>query len=175
MRLRAPQTQTLAKKRRAALTKVLEKLDWPLLWGEGQPECIVIANGLFAYAIVPARVDWSWNIIKFFGCESVKYGGPNDEVMNAHPLAGQGIECGEFYILRNSKWKRELEEINCCHEQYNSNNWKKIRHYILVLREHVLECLAKAYTVKLTNESRVNLVNILLDQAKEISFWNEGT
>jgi hypothetical protein len=126
----------------------LEKLEWPIVWGPGSPECTLITSGSIANAIIPSRDGWQWSILSFKNCESAKYGGPNDEVIDAHPLSKLGLDCGNFYKLHDSEWKEGLQKINSTHHCYNSNSWVDLNHYILVLREHVLECLATGFSVK---------------------------
>lgn len=45
-----------------------------------------------SYATMASRDDVSpLAIVKFPHCAAVKFGGPNDEVLNGHPLHGKGL------------------------------------------------------------------------------------
>jgi hypothetical protein len=139
----------------------LEKLEWPIVWGPGSPECTLITSNSSTDAIVPSRDGWQWNVITFNECSSAKYGGPNDEVIEAHPLSRFGLDCGNFYMLQNSEWKEELQKINSVHDQYDPRNWIGLNHYILVFRESILECLASGYSVRRYKEEFAEVVSLV--------------
>jgi hypothetical protein len=141
----------------------LEKLECPIIWGEGQPECTLVKTILTAKAIVPSRGDFRWNVITFKNPVSAKHGSPNDEVIDAHPLTEIGLESGEFYILHGSHWKDELKSINSTHPNYDQELWKTMNHYIFVFRESILECIASDFTVYQSGDDYVTVMKKITD------------
>jgi hypothetical protein len=119
----------------------LEAVGWPVLWGSGQPEATVLATGVNVFLVHPARAPGAWAIVRFTRPEGVRYGGPNLEVIEAHPLGSRAIP-GELYILRGSPWHQEMEAMNAVHAQYETERWTRINHYFSFLWDHTFECLA---------------------------------
>jgi hypothetical protein len=93
-----------------------------------------------------------------FECATVKFGSPNDEVLEGHPLHGKGLmPYGAHYVM-NSHWAKELEEINKVHSGYDPERWKDLRHYLLAFHDEMFECLATGHKVETHRTSMKELL-----------------
>lgn len=119
----------------------LEAVGWPVLWGPGQPEATVLASGLEVVLIHPAREPTAWGLVRFVGPESVRYGSPNLEIVDAHPL-GDRAKPGELYVVHGSPWRLAVETMNATHPAYDAAYWSRVRHYFAFLWDYTFECLA---------------------------------
>ena len=120
----------------------LEAVGWPVLWGPGQPEATVIAWGLGVFLIHPGRERTQWGLVRFNQPRGVRYGSPNLEIVDAHPLGGRA-EPGKLYVVHESPWRRATEAMNASHSGYDADDWSRIRHYFAFLWDYTFECLAK--------------------------------
>ncbi|XZF16180.1 hypothetical protein ACTHGU_08580 [Chitinophagaceae bacterium MMS25-I14] len=89
--------------------------------------------------------------VEFKRCYSAKLGSPNDEVLHGHPLYGKGLDYYEPFIVRNSNWVKELENINKVHAGYRPETWKKLNHYLFPFHDTTFECLAFGFEVTVMN------------------------
>ena len=119
----------------------LEPLAWPVPWGSGQPEATVLAWGLGVVLVHPARDPSCWGVVQFVRPQSVRYGSPNLEIAEAHPL-GRKAKPGTLYVVHASPWRRDVESINATHSQYDESYWSSVRHYFAFLWDYTFECLA---------------------------------
>lgn len=71
-----------------------EEINWPVASGWGQPEAIVITDGLDVFLMYPTQAPGRIAIPKFPHGESVKYGSPHDEVFDGWTLSRVGVELG---------------------------------------------------------------------------------
>lgn len=93
-----------------------------------------------------------------FQSATVKFGSPNDEVIHGHPLHGKGLmPYGAHYVV-NSRWARELEEINKVHARFDPDRWKEVKHYLFAFHDETFECLALSHQVELYRTSMRELV-----------------
>jgi hypothetical protein len=100
-------------------------------------------------------------LVEFERCSSVRFGGPNDEVWEGHPLAGKGLEGNTAQIIVNSRWKAEIEKINSVHSQYRPETWTKLNHYVFWFHDDMFECLAKSFKVERADCSMAELLAIV--------------
>lgn len=152
--------------------------DFPVLWDAGAPLPLLIADGHNTFLIFYVRRhDPNWDgtyvtvqdpansnadpmaLVEFNGCRSVKFGAPNDEVHEGHPLAGKGLDSSTAQIARNSKWLAELENINKVHSQYNPNRWRNLKHFVFWFHDNTFECIADDYKVEVYNEALASILS----------------
>jgi hypothetical protein len=87
-------------------------------------------------------------LVDFESCYAAKLGGPNDEVLNGHPLYDKGLAPYSAQRVVNSRWLAELEEINRVHRQYRASMWRDCKHFIFWFHDSVFECIAESFTVE---------------------------
>jgi hypothetical protein len=95
----------------------------------------------------------SLELVEFECCTAFKMGSPNDEVFNGHPLYGRGLDAYRAQEVINSKWLKDLQNINKVHPQYNPSSWTDDHHYILWFHDSTFECIARSYRAEVFNES----------------------
>jgi hypothetical protein len=99
-------------------------------------------------------------LVEFQGA-TVKFGSPNDEVMRGHPLHGKGLMPYAAHHVMNSRWARELEEINKVHSRYDPDHWKDLKHYLFAFHDETFECLARDHKVEVYRTSMKDLVALV--------------
>ena len=82
--------------------------------------------------------------MEFERCYSHRLGGPNDEVIQGHPLNGKGLEAYRAHEIRNSKWLAAERATNSVHSQFREESWTRTKHYFLYFNDECFECLAAA-------------------------------
>ncbi len=144
-----------------------EPFDFPVAWDTGAPMPHLLVSNSHAFLVFYVHVDdpsWdgsyvkvrnpgsdlpeSFAVVEFYGCVSVKFGSPNDEVLHGHSLADSGLEPYSAQIVRNSKWIRELETINKVHPLYKAELWRDLNHYVFWFHDETFECVAESYEVE---------------------------
>lgn len=155
--------------------------EWPVLWNIGAPLPHVVSSGYKTYLMYVADVpdpDWDGTyanviritdtkpiaVVEFLGCESLRFGGPNDEVLSGHPLWGKGLHPYQAHVIANSRWLAEQEKTNSVHAYYNPSRWKTLKHYLLLFHDETFECLAKDYKVEIVTESMEQVVKIVTER-----------
>jgi hypothetical protein len=104
-----------------------------------------------------------WALVEFQSCYVAKLGGPNDEVLNGHPLYGNGLEPYSAQRVVNSRWLAELESINQVHLLYSASMWRDCTHFIFWFHDSVFDCVAESFTVEVHRTS----IRDLLDKVVE--------
>ena len=143
-------------------------VDWRPQWDAGAPLPHVISSGLRTFLIyIVSEPDPSWDgtyanvvdpasetaeplaIVEFKGCYAHKFGGPNDEVIEGHPLNGHGLTAYRAHKVLNSKWLASERAINGVHAAFRPRTWDEIQHYLLFFHDDCFECLTRSYRVEL--------------------------
>jgi hypothetical protein len=100
-------------------------------------------NLLCAYLIsstaVPVR---SVAILKFEVVLHHRFGYPNDEALQGHPLYPFGLKHYGFFTIENSPLISEIEKQNECHRQHRSGIYAKFHHWIVTFHDETLEVIA---------------------------------
>jgi hypothetical protein len=144
--------------------------DWPVKWEIGAPlphiicsehrvfltyllsEPTPLGDGSYT-TIVAATVSGSILIalVEFVGCDAVRFGAPNDEVIQGHRLYGNGLAPYRAHVIANSKWIAELKQINSVHSLYNPANWDDAKNYVLLFHDTTFECIATDHRIEVFN------------------------
>ena len=103
-------------------------------------------------------------LVEFERCGSKKLGSPNEEVFHGHPLYGKGLDGYTAQIVRNSKWLAELEGINQVHERYDSDRWRKLKHFVFWFHDSTFECIAEDYKVEVFHETLAQILARVYDR-----------
>ncbi len=144
-----------------------EPLDLDVMWDSGAPLPHVVSNGLSAVLICFAVVDDAKgdgtrvevadpgdptpvDLLEFTfeGCRAIRFGGPNDEALNGHPLFERGLAGYGPHIVGNSAWIAEQEAINSVHPHHRGGWHELLSHYFFAFHDEVFEAVAKSVAVK---------------------------
>jgi hypothetical protein len=140
--------------------------DLGVSWETGAPMPHLLCAGHRAFLVFllrepdPARASGAAEplaLVEFRGA-TVKLGSPNDEVLHGHPLYGKGLVAYGAHYVMNSRWLRELEEINKVHSRYDPAHWKELKHYLFAFHDETFECLARGHEVQIHRTSMKDLV-----------------
>jgi hypothetical protein len=128
-------------------------------------ECYLITGFGEDVALLCGDVGREGSVLfEFKHNEELRFGGLNDEVFESHPLYGKGMDIYGLFIVRNSRWKRELQAGNAVHTCYSEEWWSGFEHYILRGKEGELSCLARSYGWRVLRES-------ILELREKVAFW----
>jgi hypothetical protein len=94
------------------------------------------------------------------GCYASKFGGPNDEVIEGHPLHGKGLGAYQAHIVANSKWIEEVKLSNSVHPRFSPNSWANAKHYLLLFHDEMFECIASGYKIEVFRASFEDVMEI---------------
>jgi hypothetical protein len=89
--------------------------------------------------VAPVR---SVAILKFEGVLQHRFGYPNDETLQGHPLHQFGLEHYGFFTVENSPLIYEIEKQNECHSQHRPGIYTKFCHWIFTFHDETLEVIA---------------------------------
>jgi hypothetical protein len=92
-------------------------------------------------------------LIRFSFCYASMFGPPNDEAFNGHPLADRSLRPYGAFVIENSSWIRQLEQMNSVHPYHKSERFWARKHYVLSFHDSTFECVADGYTIELHHSS----------------------
>jgi hypothetical protein len=116
-------------------------------------------DGTYVRVVDPTdETEESLALAEFKGSVAVKLGPPNDEVLHGHPLHTRGLAGYGAYVVENSRWLRELIEINRVHERFNPESWHDKRHFLLVFHDETVEAVAREIEVQPVRKSMRELL-----------------
>lgn len=140
------------------------ELDLELMWSTGAPLPHLLANGSKAYLLFLLEdADPSWDgtwvrvvdpaateteqlgLIEFHRVHSTKFGGPNDEAIEGHPLSGKGLNPYRVHQVVNSRWIADEERINSVHAHHRGGWHERLNHYAFCFHDETFECIAEAW------------------------------
>ncbi len=174
--LRLERELALARGDEAALA-----IDWRPKWDVGAPLPHVLASAGRTFLIyMVSEPDPAWDgthvnvidpasdaeeplaIVEFTSCYAHRFGGPNDEVVEGHPLYGKGLEAHRAHEVANSKWLAAEQAINSVHAGYRPQKWKERSHYLLFFHDDCFECLAQGFTIDVARCSFREAVDLVV-------------
>ncbi len=142
-----------------------ETIDFPVQCDVGAPMPVLLANDYNQFLIFytsnsSPQKDTRDNlaIVEFLRCVSVKFGAPNDEILQGHSLYEKGLQPYSVQIVHNSRWLKELEEINKVHSRYNRDFWRSLHHYVFWFHDSTFECVAASYEIQVVHRDLAEVV-----------------
>jgi hypothetical protein len=87
-------------------------------------------------------------LVRFQRCYGHRFGGPNDEVLEGHPLHGRGLDPYRAHRVENSPWIAEERRTNSVHRGFRPETWEGLVHYVLLFHDDMFECIAREHTVE---------------------------
>jgi hypothetical protein len=155
-------------------------INWVPIWSGGAPLPHIFSNGSKVCLVYHIQVtDPEWDgvfttsidansdtayplaLVEFSG-HTFRFGIANDEVFSGLPLWGNGLVSYEAHIIENSKWIEELKQIHKIHPYYNEQNWKDLKHYMLLFKDEIFEVIAEDFKIETFNMSFEALAAIVM-------------
>ena len=73
-------------------------------------------------------------------------------------LYDRGLQGYGAYVIENSRWVRELVEMERVHEAFDSNQWAEAKHFLLVFHDETVEAVARDIEVRTRETSMRELL-----------------
>ena len=107
-------------------------------------------DGTYVTMVSPADADPApFVVIEMWGCQELRFGGPNDEAINGHPLYGRGLDGYRAHEVLNSAWIEDAIKVNSVHPNHSDAPFRELHHYALLFHDEMLEALARGITARL--------------------------
>jgi hypothetical protein len=144
--------------------------DWAYLWDPNDPSPHVLSSALRAYLIYKVN-EWKLSevspysssentiaepviaLVEFTHCDAHRFSNINEEVLTGHPLWGKGLDLYGAHEVIHSQWLAEVQRINMVHKHYNPQQCERLKHYLLIFRDNIFECLADGYKIEVLQDS----------------------
>jgi hypothetical protein len=149
-------------------------------WNTGAPLPHLISNGSRAFVVCYAsQPDPNWDgtyvtvvspsdthesrfvVIELTRCHDVRLGGPNDEALAGHPLYGRGLEGYRAHEVHNSDWIEHVIAVNSVHPQHSAAMFDRLRHFVLLFHDEMLEALATGIEARLVKGTMTTILTDL--------------
>jgi hypothetical protein len=122
-------------------------------WEPNSPAAVLIATdtGLTALALSPHPDDIDENcvVLVWSGTQETVMGAPNDEALQGHRLYERGLAGLTWAgVVEHSERIARLEQDNRVHPQHDAERFSRLHHYILPLKEGIVEVVAETVTVQ---------------------------
>ena len=91
--------------------------------------------------------------IKFDRFAQFKFGNPNDEAINGHPLFEHGLRPYSIQKVIESDWIRELIKMNSVHPYHSDEQFSKFEHFIFFFHDTCFEIVAEGYSIEQNPET----------------------
>lgn len=89
--------------------------------------------------------------LKFVDYQAAKLELLNDEVFDAHPLFGAGLDIVGAFVVRNSRWLASLRAVLATHHGFNDETWVVMRHFLFREKPGDFHCIASGVVVELAD------------------------
>ena len=86
--------------------------------------------------------------VKFDRFAQFKFGNPNDEAIEGHPLYKLGIEPYSIQIVIESEWIKELRIMNSVHPYHKDESFSNYKHFIFFFHDTCFEVVAENYSIE---------------------------
>ncbi|MDR1159161.1 MAG: hypothetical protein LBK69_00830 [Syntrophomonadaceae bacterium] len=107
-------------------------------------------------------VDEGVACIKFKGLTQYKFGAPNDEAIEGHPMYKYGLEAYSFFEVKNSEWIKTLMQMNRVHPCHKDKYFDNCRHFIYFFHDNCFEIVCDSYSYEIINTSiKEALINMI--------------
>jgi hypothetical protein len=158
-----------------------EPFGFPVKWDTGAPLPHLMVNDnrvLLAFLLSEPNPDGTYvrvtspsdegaeplALAEFDFCIAAKLGAPNDEVFKGHPLNGKGLEPYTAQRVVNSRWLKEIKEINSVHRLYRPESWREQTHFIFWFHDSTFECIAQSYKVETYWMGMTELLGLMVER-----------
>jgi hypothetical protein len=134
------------------MTEHVRALDLGVTWEPNAPDAILLSADFgpttLALEAHPNDPDKHCVVLVWTGCRYACMAPPNDEAINGHRLWEKGLQ-GQLWagIVHNSDLIDGLERQNRVHPMHSAALFEGLTHYVLPLKECVVEVVARDLTV----------------------------
>lgn len=90
--------------------------------------------------------------VKFDRFAQFKFGNPNDEAIEGHPLYDLGLEPYSIQKVIDSEWIKKLIKMNSIHPYHKDEQFEKYEHFIFFFHDTCFEIVAEEYSVEKNSE-----------------------
>jgi hypothetical protein len=104
-------------------------------------------------------------IVEFERCLVTKFGYPNDEALQGHPLYQRGLAFYSCYEVLNSSWLAEIDAQN--RQAFPDSTGSPVRHFVFTFHDSTFECLAADLKLTLSDEPTATLLTELTREIAE--------
>lgn len=134
------------------VTEHVESVDLGVTWEPNAPDAVLLSAdlGLSTLALRAHHDDPDDRcvVVKWTGCRYASMAPPNDEAINGHRLWLKGLR-GVLWsgIVHDSELIAGLELQNRVHPMHSASTFEGLTHYVLPLKECVVEVVARDLAV----------------------------
>ena len=130
----------------------------------GSPMPTILSNEHIVYLIFyVSNIDPNWDgktiqmrtedvdgivTVKFNRFAQFKFGSPNDEAMEGHPLYELGLEPYSIQKVIESEWIKELSKMNSVHPYHKDEHFSNYEHFIFFFHDTCFEIVAEGYSIE---------------------------
>lgn len=141
------------------------KWELPGLWEGMTMDCTVIGNQLKCLVVFETKPkSRKFKVLEFRRIAGYKLTDLSDEVIAAHLLTGRGLTAYGAFLVENSTWIKELEQVDRSHPEFEAQKWRKTKHYMLCFKDRMFEALATEATLVGEVDSRETATTIALQR-----------
>jgi hypothetical protein len=128
-------------------------IDLGVAWEPNAPEAILLSADLGPTALAlqthPDDDDKRCVVLVWTGCRYACMSPPNDEAIHGHRLWDKGLSAVMWVgVVHDSYLIGGLEQQNRVHPFHNPSLFEGLTHYVLPLKECVVEVVARAVVVR---------------------------
>ena len=102
-------------------------------------------DGTFAIMVTGEHAS-TLAIVTFDRVYEHRFGSPNDEAFDGHPLASRGLDPYTTSEVFESSWRAALIATNRVHPAHSDAHFDGVRHFVIAFMERTFECLARRYS-----------------------------
>ncbi len=102
-------------------------------------------------------------LVRFDPVEAMRFGAPNDEALEGHPLTSRGLGRSGSFVVENSSWILELAGINSVHPTHGPSYYADLRHFVITFHDSTFECIARRAESAVHAASGANVWSLLRD------------
>jgi len=134
------------------VTEHVESLDLGVTWEPNAPDAILLSADFgpstLALNAHPDDPDERCVVLNWTGCQYASMAPPNDEAISGHRLWIKGLQ-GLLWsgIVHDSELIAGLERQNRVHPMHSASRFEGLTHYLLPLKECVVEVVARDLAV----------------------------
>lgn len=135
----------------------LEKITENFQIDPGAPTPIILSNEdkLFLFFYTNNTKADEFITLRFDSFAQFKFGNPNDESITGHHLYELGLEPYSIQKVINSKWIKELVEMNSVHPYHKDEDFENYNHFILFFHDTCFEIVAEKYIIETISTSNI--------------------
>ena len=136
---------------------ILESIDLGVTWEPNAPEAILLSGdfGPTALALQAFDDDERCVVLVWTGCLYACITPPNDEAIEGHRLWSKGLsEAGWAGLVHDSELIDGLERQNRVHPRHSASLFEGLTHYVIPLKECVVEVIAREVAVRRSRGQR---------------------